>query len=77
MRSVREGSGPGHQREERGSRGRALGWPARPRSGLRGEKKKARPMGLSAGEMGLAGVLFFSFYFKGFSKQFKICLKYF
>jgi len=41
-----------------------------------GKKKKARPLGLSAGEMGLTGVLFF-FYFKTLSKQFKICLKYF
>ena len=37
--SVGEGSGPGHQREESGSRGLALGWPAGPRSGLRGEKE--------------------------------------
>ena len=68
MMSVGEGSGPGHQREERGSSGRALGWPARPRSGLRGKKKKARPLGLSAGEMGLTGVLFFFFLFQNLFK---------
>ena len=45
MMSVGEGSGPGHQREERGSSGRALGWPARPRSGLRGKKKEGEASG--------------------------------
>jgi len=72
----RAGSSCQRKKIERGGM-RALGpWPARLRSSLRGEKK-ARPLGLSAGEMGLARVLFFSFYFKAFSKQFKICLKYF